>query len=187
MTRPEDPTVDQAPTTRQLIREDWLTHKRSLTLPGLHGLVVHRLEVAAAARPGVAAKVLGRVLHAVNLLLVRNVYGLEIYRTTVIGRRVLIRHHQGIVLGRSAVIGDDVVIRQHVTLGQLGTDDGGEPRIGNRVSLGAGCTVAGGVTVGDGANIGAHALVLKDVPAGATAMVPPARVLRPTAAPTGEA
>ncbi len=135
-----------------------------------------------AAWSGPVAHVLRTLLHAVNVLVIRNLYGIELYPTTRVGRRVDIAHHQGVVLGRYAVIGDDVLIRQHVTLGQQGGDPTDHPVIGNGVRFGPGCTVAGGVRIGDGATIGAHALVLKDVPAGATAMVPPARILPRTVA-----
>ena len=169
---------DASPTpVRRIIREDWETHFRSFTAPGLHALVVHRLQVAADGRRGLPAKAVRVLLHLVNSLVIRNLYGIEIYKTTQVGRRVRIGHHMGVVLGAHTRIGDDCLIRQHVTLGQLSDDDGRQPTIGRGVHFGPGATVAGGVTIGDGAVIGAHALVLKDVPAGATAMVGPARVL----------
>ena len=161
----------------EAVREDWITHNRTFTKPGLHALVVHRTQVALARRGGPLAKVLGRLVHLVNVLVIRNVYGVELYPTTTVGRRVDIAHHQGVILGRYAVIGNDCVIRQHVTLGQQGGNAREHPIVGNRVQFGPGSTVAGGVSIGDGAQIGAHALVLRDVPAGATAMVPPARIL----------
>lgn len=167
----------------RLLREDWETHDRSASMPGLHALAVHRLQVALEGRGGLLGKVARRVLHLLNALVIRNLYGIEIYPTTQIGRRVRIGHHMGVVLGRSAVIGDGCLIRQHVTLGQLSDDDHRQPVVGHGVVFGPGATVAGGVTIGDGATIGAHALVLKDVPAGATTMVSPARVLASGATP----
>jgi serine O-acetyltransferase len=170
------------PSLTALIAEDWRTHSRSFTSPGLHALVVHRISVALSGRPGALPRLVARAAHVVNVLVVRNVYGMEVSATTTIGRRVRIGHHMGVLLGAGAVIGDDCLIRQHVTLGQAGGARGEasverEPRIGSRVIIGAGASVLGPVTVGDGARIGAHALVLKDVPAGATAMSTPARVL----------
>ncbi len=166
---------------RALIKEDWDTHRHAVTSPGLHALVIHRLQVAVADRPGPLASVARKLLHAINSLIVRNIYGVELFATTVVGRRVRIAHHMGVILGSNAIIGDDCLIRQHVTLGQLTDWDGSQPTIGRGVVFGPGATVAGGVTIGDGATIGAHALVLKDVPAGATAMVAPARILPGTA------
>jgi serine O-acetyltransferase len=162
---------------RQLLKEDWETHDRSATMPGLHALAVHRLQVALDGRGGLPGKVVRRVLHLVNTLVIRNLYGVEIYQSTIVGRRVRIAHHMGVILGANAVIGDDCLIRQQVTLGQLTDDDHAQPVIGRGVQFGPGSTVAGGVTVGAGAIIGAHALVLKNVPTGATAMVSPARLL----------
>ncbi|SFE04492.1 serine O-acetyltransferase [Blastococcus tunisiensis] len=172
-----DETDTEAVSPWALIREDWVTHNRRLTAPGLHALVVHRLQVAVSGRSGVPARLAALLLHAINLLVVRNVYGIEAYPTTVIGRRVLIAHHVGVILGRHTTIGDDCLIRQHVTLGQLGGSTFDQPTLGNGVDIGPGATIVGRITIGDGARIGAHALVLRDVPAGATAMVPPARLL----------
>ncbi|CCG01386.1 serine O-acetyltransferase [Blastococcus saxobsidens] len=173
-------TRQPTPSTLHLVREDWLTHNRKLTAPGVHALVVHRLQVSLAQRTGLPARVGRLALHAVNNLLIRNVYGMELYPTTRIGRRLLLPHHVGVLLGRHSVIGDDCVIRQHVTLGQQGGTTYDQPTLGDRVDVGPGATIAGRITVGDDATIGAHALVLRDVPAGATAMVSPARVLPAT-------
>jgi serine O-acetyltransferase len=171
---------------RQLVREDRATH-RSITSPGFHALAVHRAQVALADRPGRAAACGRKVLDAINRLVIRNLYGIEIYPTTVIGRRVLIGHHVGVILGQRAVIGDDCLIRQHVTLGQFGSGTEDQPTVGRGVAFGPGSTVVGGVTIGDGAIIGAHALVLRDVPAGATMMAPPARLLPATDTPKVDA
>ena len=170
--------MSQEPTLsfRQLVREDRQTH-RSITSPGFHALVVHRARCALGHRPGRAAQFGRRVLDAVNRLVIRNLYGTEIYPTTVIGRRVLIGHHMGVILGQRAVIGDDCLIRQHVTLGQFGDGEMAQPIVGRSVAFGPGSTVVGGVTIGDGAIIARTTLVLRDVPAGATVMAPPARLL----------
>jgi putative colanic acid biosynthesis acetyltransferase WcaB len=104
------------------------------------------------------------------------VLSVEIPWRTVIGRRLRVFHGAGIVINDRTVIGDDVSIRQNVTLGNTRTD-GPCPIIGNGVELGAGCIVLGGITVGDGARVGAGAVVTKDVPAGATVVGNPARIL----------
>lgn len=167
---------------RQQLREDWLTHSRRTLLPGLHALVVHRFAVWARSQRPPVRQVVAAVCRILNNLLIRNVYGMELHDTTVIGRRVRIAHHMGVVLGPGAVIGDDVLIRQNVTLGRS-SDEGVElPCIGNGVQIGAGASILGGVTIGDGVRIGPGAVVLIDVPAGASAISPLARVLRaPTA------
>lgn len=177
MTAPGHPALG----LRELVREDWETHSRSLHMPGLHAVVVHRLGVWAQRQRWPVRKAVGLVYHAINTLLVRNLYGVEISRSTVIGRRLRIGHHQGIVLGYSAVLGDDCLVRQGLTLGQSNDEGrpGDQPRVGNGVQFGAGATVIGPVRIGDGARIGPGAVVTTHVPAGATAFAPPARVLRP--------
>jgi len=164
-----------------LLREDVETHERFLTRPGLHALVVYRIGAWAADQPPWLRYPVGLLYRLVNTLLIRNVYGTEIGRTTVIGRRVKLGHHQGVVLGYSTVIGDDCLIRQGVTLGQSNDEGRGDdqPVVGNGVEFGAGATVIGRVRIGDGARIGPNALVTRNVPAGAVAFAPPARIIAP--------
>ena len=148
-------------------------------------MVVHRIGAWAARQPAWSKYPVGIVYRAVNTLLIRNVYGTEIGRTTKVGRRVKIAHHQGVVLGYGTVIGDDCLIRQGVTLG-LSNDraaTGGQPVVGNAVEFGAGATVIGRVRIGDGARIGPNALVTRNIPAGATAFAPPARIIKAPPAP----
>ena len=125
-------------------------------------------------------KLAGAVYRFLNTMLIRNVYGVEISRTTVIGRRLRIPHHQGVILGYDTVIGDDCLVRQGVTLGQS-NDEGrqhDQPVVGDRVEFGAGATVVGPVRIGDDARIGPGAIVTRHVPASATAFASPARILR---------
>lgn len=166
---------------RALIREDWETHGRSLSMPGLHALVLHRLAVWAQAEPGPLAAVVRLLYGVLNRLLVRNVYGLELSRTTVIGRRLRIGHHQGVILGNGVVLGDDCLLRQNVTLGLARDDDDVQhsPRVGNGVQFGAGAVVVGPVTIGDGARIGPGAVVTRDVAPGGTVRAAPVRITAP--------
>ena len=106
--------------------------------------------------------------------------GIEIHPGARIGRRLFIDHGMGVVIGETAEIGDDCTLYDGVTLG--GTRPTKEqqsqkrhPTIGNDVIIGAGAKVLGPLTVGDGARIGAAAVVLKEVPPGATAVGNPAR------------
>jgi serine O-acetyltransferase len=112
---------------------------------------------------------------------VRGLTGIEIHPGATIGRRLFIDHGAGVVIGETAVVGDDVTVYHQVTLGGRGwwRDAKGSrrhPSIGDRVVLGVGATVLGPVHVGDDARIGAHALVLSDVPAGARVDAPPSTV-----------
>ena len=105
--------------------------------------------------------------------------GVEIHPGATIGKRLVIDHGMGIVIGETAELGDDVLLYQGVTLGGTGKDQGKRhPTIGNNVLVGAGAKVLGPFTVGAGARIAANAVVLKEIPPGATAVGMPARVVR---------
>jgi serine O-acetyltransferase len=109
----------------------------------------------------------------------RSITGIEIHPGAIIGRRVFIDHGMGVVVGETAEIGDDCTIYQGVTLGGVSLSRGAKrhPTLGRGVIVGANAQVLGGFTVGDGARVGSNAVVLKEVPAGATAVGNPARVL----------
>ncbi|MEU5362404.1 serine O-acetyltransferase EpsC [Streptomyces sp. NPDC005925] len=108
--------------------------------------------------------------------------GIEIHPGARIGRGFFIDHGSGVVIGETAVIGEDVTLFHQVTLGSVGWwHDRRRPRgsrrhpaVGDRVVIGAGATLLGPITVGDGAVIGAKALVMSDVPAGARMLAPQA-------------
>ena len=95
--------------------------------------------------------------------------GIEIHPGASIGRRFFIDHGMGVVIGETAVIGDDVTLYHGVTLGGVTWAPGKRhPTLEDDVVVGAGAQVLGPITVGKGARVGANAVVLKDVPAGAT-------------------
>src|SRR5450631_4907423 len=104
--------------------------------------------------------------------------GIEIHPGASIGRRFFIDHGMGVVIGETAEIGDDVTLYHGVTLGGTSWKEGKRhPTLGNRVVVGAGAKILGPIFVGDGAKIGSNAVVVKEVPAGATAVGIPARVV----------
>jgi serine O-acetyltransferase len=105
--------------------------------------------------------------------------GIEIHPGAPIGRFVFIDHGRGGVIGETAVVGDGSTLYQGVTLGGTSTVKGAKrhPTLGRNVIVGAGAMIVGGFTVGDGARIGANAVVVKEVPSGATAVGNPARIL----------
>jgi serine O-acetyltransferase len=100
------------------------------------------------------------------------VFGIEIARDVELGEGVVFLHPVGVVIGGNSRIGDRVWFMGGNTVGTL--NNTGYPRIGNDVIIGAGARILGPVTVGDGAAIGANAVVLADVPAGAVAVGVPA-------------
>jgi serine O-acetyltransferase len=118
----------------------------------------------------------------------RALTGVEIHPGARIGRRLFIDHGAGVVIGETAVIGDDVTLYHRVTLGGRGhrSDAKGaarHPVLGDRVTVGVGASILGRVHIGADARIGAHALVLRDVPADARVTAPES-VIEPPAPPT---
>lgn len=105
--------------------------------------------------------------------------GIEIHPGAKIGKGLFIDHGSGVVIGETSEIGDNVTIYHGVTLGGTGKDKGKRhPTIGNNVIIGTGAKVLGPVNVGDGAKIGANAVVVKDIPKGATAVGVPAKIIK---------
>jgi serine O-acetyltransferase len=118
------------------------------------------------------------VLHIVLAKLVEMLCGVTIGVSAKIGRRLVIEHSGAIVVHGNAVLGDDCIIRQGVTIGNRRMDRPLDaPHIGHRVNIGAGAKILGAVRVGDDAEIGANAVVITDVPAGAIAVGVPARII----------
>jgi len=159
-----------------LIAEDYRAHGREWTRPGFRALFWHRF--------GNWRMTIRQPLRAPLSLLYRwgyrhcrNVYGIEIPYTATIGHGVVIEHQGGIVVHGASVIGDGSILRQNCTLGLRSLDRLHDaPIIGKRVNIGAGAVIMGKVTIGDDAAIGANAVVMIDVPAGALAVGVPAFV-----------
>lgn len=140
--------------------------------PGFHAIAMHRLTHCLWRW---RLKWLARFISQ----LVRFLTAIEIHPGATIGRRVFIDHGFGVVIGETAVIGDDCTIYQGVTLGgtALSRSEKRHPTLGKGVIIGAGAQVLGGFEVGNGAKIGSNAVVVKSVPAGATAVGNPAKIL----------
>jgi len=143
-----------------------------LLYPGVHAVIYHRIaHWLYLRRRFFLARWVSQ--HA------RKKTGIEIHPGATIGHRLVIDHGMGIIIGETTEIGDDCLIYQGVTLGGTGKDKGKRhPTIGNNVLVGSGAKVLGPFTVGDNARIAAGAVVLEAVPAGATAVGVPARVVR---------
>src|SRR6478609_5784373 len=141
--------------------------------PGLHALVLHRAAHAVWKR---GFRWLGRFISQFS----RWLTGIEIHPGAKIADKVFIDHGMGIVIGETAEIGDGCTIYQGVTLGGTSLAKGAKrhPTLGRNVVVGAGAKVLGGFTVGDDAAVGSNAVVTKPVPAGATAVGIPARIIQ---------
>ncbi|MBS1189019.1 MAG: cysE [Rhodocyclaceae bacterium] len=139
--------------------------------PGIHALMTHRL----------AHWLWGhrlRWLARFTAHLGRFLTGIEIHPGATIGRRFFIDHGMGVVIGETALIGDDVTLYHGVTLGGTSWNKGKRhPTLEDGVVIGAGAKILGPITIGRGAKVGSNAVVTKAVPAGATAVGNPVRIL----------
>ncbi len=141
--------------------------------PGFHALLMHRL-AHWLWHHGL------RWLARLTSHFTRFLTGIEIHPGATIGRRVFIDHGMGVVIGETAVIGDDCTLYHGVTLGGTSWNKGKRhPTLEKGVVIGAGAKVLGPITVGAGAKIGSNAVVVREVPAGATAVGIPARIIEP--------
>ena len=145
-----------------------------LCYPGLHAVWGHRLAHRLWLRPGLQlpARLVSQAI--------RWFTGVEIHPGATIGRRLFIDHAMGVVIGETAEIGNDVMLYHGVTLGGRSLERvKRHPTLEDGVTVGAGARILGPITVGRGAQIGANAVVVKDVPAGAVVVGVPGRVITP--------
>lgn len=142
-----------------------------LNYPGLHAAMAHRWSHALWMANW---KGLARFISTLS----RFWTGIEIHPGAKIGRRFFIDHGMGVVIGETAEIGDDVTLYHGVTLGGTSWDAGKRhPTLENGVVVGAGAKVLGPITISAGARIGSNAVVVKPVPAGATVVGTPGRII----------
>jgi len=186
---------DVAPSGRSRVsrlRSVWSTVREDLEVARQRDPAARSLLEVALAYPGVHAVWAYRVAHtmwrnpALRLparlvsQLARFVTGIEIHPGATIGRRLFIDHGMGVVVGETTVVGDDVLLFHGTTLGGRSMTKGKRhPTIGDRVTVGAGAKVLGPIWVGDDAQVGANAVVVKDVPPGAVAVGVPATIRLP--------
>jgi serine O-acetyltransferase len=140
--------------------------------PGLHAVWLHRLAHGLWKRNHIA---LARLVSHMNRFLT----GIEIHPGARLGRRFFIDHGSGVVIGETAEVGDDVLMYQGSVLGGTSSErTKRHPTVGNGVVIGAHAVVLGNITVGDGAQVGSGSVVIHPVPAGATVVGVPGRVVR---------
>ena len=142
-----------------------------LCYPGLHAVWLHRI----------AHFLYEEGWHTTARLVShfsRGFTGIEIHPGARIGRRLFIDHGMGVVIGETSEIGDDCLIYKGVVLGGTTLErKKRHPTLGNRVIVGSNSTVLGAITIGDGARIGSGSVVVKPVPAGATVVGVPGRIV----------
>ena len=142
-----------------------------LLYPSVHALILHRLAHRLYKKNRFF---IARLISQLN----RALTGIEIHPGATIGKGILIDHGMGVVIGETAEVGDRVTIYHGTTLGGTGKDTGKRhPTVGSNVIIGAGSKLLGPIIIVDNAKIGANAVVLKDVPQGATVVGIPGRVV----------
>ncbi|MDU2150832.1 MAG: serine O-acetyltransferase [Varibaculum cambriense] len=169
------------PTLIQLCKEDLAAAINSdpaarnalevaLTYPGVHAVWAYRLAHMLFKKN---FKLLARIVSSIS----RSYTGVDIHPGARLGRRLFIDHANGVVIGETTKIGTDCVLFHQVTLGGVSMSKGKRhPTLGDRVMVGAGAKVLGPIHVGSDARIAANAVVVRDVPAGCSAIGVPARV-----------
>ena len=169
------------PTLIQLCKEDLAAAINSdpaarnalevaLTYPGVHAVWAYRLAHMLFKKN---FKLLARIVSSIS----RSYTGVDIHPGARLGRRLFIDHANGVVIGETTKIGTDCVLFHKVTLGGVSMSKGKRhPTLGDRVMVGAGAKVLGPIHVGSDARIAANAVVVRDVPAGCSAIGVPARV-----------
>ena len=173
-----------------LLAEDFRTHGRSVLSPGFWTLAVHRFGNW---RMSIGTKLLRAPMTAVYRTAYRGavaLWGIDLPYNVKVGRRVRLGHHGCMVLG-AGEIGDDVVIQHSVTFGLPRRNETKVPHIGNRVEIGPGACIVGGIRVGDGSYVGANTVVNRDLPENSVVLGIPMRFvsaaeLTGTARGTGE-
>ncbi len=142
-----------------------------LTYPGLHAVWAHRVSHRLWHW---RLKLLARVLSQ----LTRWLTGIEIHPGATIGNRFFIDHGMGVVIGETAEIGDDCTLYHGVTLGGTSWERAKRhPTLGKNVVVGAGAKILGPITIGENARVGSNSVVVKDVPANATVVGIPGRIV----------
>ena len=162
-----------------LWKEDLRTHDRDFFAQGFWALALHRFGNW---RMDIETKILRlpfSILYKILYKCVEWTCGISLAYTVTVGRRVRIWHHGGMILGARS-IGDDVHIRQNTTFGvaRRGDHRGHKPIIEDRCDIGCGAVIVGAITIGHDSQIGANAVVLKDVPPWSVCVGVPAKVIK---------
>ncbi|MFG1342097.1 serine O-acetyltransferase EpsC [Xanthobacter autotrophicus] len=149
-----------------------------LMTPGFQFVFAVRLQELVKPIP-VIGKALRRIIWWLSCILFSSEFALG----AEVGGGLYVPHPFGIVVG-AAKLGRNVTLLQNVTIGRKSRRDSCDPVIGDRVAIYSGAALLGSITIGTGSVIGANAVVVKDVPPGATAIGVPARIVPTPADPS---
>jgi serine O-acetyltransferase len=164
------------------LRKDHRRHDATWSNPALWAVAVYRIGVwGQQIQNPIVRELVSKAYGAMHLGL-QLTTGFVINREAKIGSDFHLIHCGNTKIHPDVVIGEGCGIMHDVTIG-TNMDRPGVPRLGNNVFVGAGAKILGGISIGDGARIAANSLVVCDVPAGATAVGVPARVLQYTGRP----
>jgi len=119
-----------------------------------------------------------KVIHLIGATFLEAFLQMRLNVRAEIGPGLLIAHSGGITLHPDVVMGSGCDLAHHVTLGTRGVGGRGVPRLGNSVYVGTNAVLIGPIVIGDGARVAANSLVTRDVPAGATVMGVPAKIVK---------
>lgn len=143
-----------------------------LTYSGLHAIISHRITHRL---HRMKIPFIPRFISQVS----RFITGIEIHPGAEIGKGLFIDHGMGVVIGETSIIGDNVTMFQGATLGGTGKERGKRhPTIGNNVVIGTGAKILGNITVSDNVQIGANAVVIRDIPTNSTVVGVPGRIAK---------
>jgi serine O-acetyltransferase len=148
-------------------RDDRRALLKTLLTDGTAAMVVYRL-MAACQRRRLAP--LAMLFNKLNAVCSRCIIG----RGASFGPGFVLIHSYGVVINAAVRGGRDLKIEHLVT---IGAEHGAAPVLGDNVFIGAGAKVIGGVRLGNDVKVGANAVVVRDVPDGATAVGVPARIV----------
>ena len=144
----------------------------AITQPGIQAMTIYRTQASIEAT---RLRRLAWLIYRLNLVLT----GAEFGPGCVVGPGLVMHHPVSVIVGGDVTLGKDCTLLSRVTLGARSVTSEGKgtpmPTVGNRVVIGTGAVVIGRIQIGDGARVGANAVVLRDVPAGMTAVGVPAR------------
>jgi serine O-acetyltransferase len=176
----DDASIKSFKELKVFIWDDWKVNHYSFLRPGCQAMLMYRFGVWQNGLEGKILKTIVGWAYKGMHIWCRNFYGIELYSSAKIGKRLRISHQSGIVLDPKLVLGDDCSIRQGVTIGRVdgqGLEERAKaPVIGNRVRIGLGAAVLGGVTIGDDVVIAPYCVVTTDVPAGCLVACAPPRI-----------